>query len=440
MTSALDPREARLALAVHRTTLQRWITIEYLLDRHLRQPMRLLEPALRAVLLTAGAQLLFMDRLPAHAVVDESVELARHMVRPGAAGVVNAVLRKLAALVDADAEPDGAGAKSRHAHAGLAWQPAPDRLPLNDGVRPLREPCLPSLDQLDRHLSVATSHPVALVRRWIASFGRAQAITVCGHGTLTPPTIVAGLPTPGPSPGMPRSGGLPGIAADAFVPHEQAGFAVWQGTHEQLVAALHEHPQARVQDPGAARAVAACASLQPRVILDYCAGRGTKTRQLAIQHPQAQIIAAEVDAARLTALRESVAGLANVQVTGISQLDKTMAGRLADLIVLDVPCSNTAVLARRPEARYRFSSASMEQLIALQRQIITRALTFAAPDAHILYSTCSLEPEENAQQVRWITQQGKARVIDELQTLPAGYATTYHDGAYHALLRQRQSV
>ena len=98
-TARLDGRDAALALAIHRTALQRWMTIEHLLDRFTKQPCRSLEPGLRGVLLSAGAQLLFMDRLPTHAVVDESVSLARAMVREGAPPLVNAVLRRLASLV-----------------------------------------------------------------------------------------------------------------------------------------------------------------------------------------------------------------------------------------------------------------------------------------------------------------------------------------------------
>ena len=160
--AALDRRDARLALAIHRTVLQRWITLEYLLDRHLRQPMHQLEPALRAVLLSAAAQLLFMDRLPTHAVVNESVNLAGRMVRPGAAGLVNAVLRRLAEQVVQAAHDQ-------------PWVAAGDRLPLDDGCVVLRDPCLPDPGNFVEHLAVATSHPAELVYVSIQAMGEEQA-------------------------------------------------------------------------------------------------------------------------------------------------------------------------------------------------------------------------------------------------------------------------
>src|SRR5690606_25577225 len=95
-TASLDARDRALALAIHRNVLQRWLTLEHFVNRHARQPLRDMEPAMQAVLLTGAAQLLFMDRLPAHAIVDESVQAARQLVRPKAAGLVNAVLRRVA--------------------------------------------------------------------------------------------------------------------------------------------------------------------------------------------------------------------------------------------------------------------------------------------------------------------------------------------------------
>ena len=115
-TTGLSPLDAGLATAIHRTTLQRWITLEYLLNRVLSKRLESLEPVVQGVLLSGAAQLVFMDRLPAHAVVDEQVKLARGLVRPGAAGLVNAVLRKVADSVQA-VEPD------------RAWEPACDLLP-----------------------------------------------------------------------------------------------------------------------------------------------------------------------------------------------------------------------------------------------------------------------------------------------------------------------
>src|SRR5687767_7533719 len=96
----LDERDARLAVAIYRATVRRWLSLAWLLDRHLPHRLTKLDIPLQAVLLTGAAQLLFMERLPAHAVVSESVELAKRFVRPAAGAVVNAVLRKVADLIE----------------------------------------------------------------------------------------------------------------------------------------------------------------------------------------------------------------------------------------------------------------------------------------------------------------------------------------------------
>ncbi len=408
---ALDERGRALALAIHRTVLQRWLTLEYLLDLHLRQPLHNMEPAMQGVLLTGAAQLIFMDRLPRHAVVDEAVSSVRRLVRPGATGLVNAVLRKIAELPEATVH-------------GQMWTPAADRVPLESGWIPLKQASLPDpVTKLDLHLTVATSHPRRLVRRWLAHFGPQETTRLCWHGTFNPPVVLAlGV----------DAGAMPA----GLTPHEQPGFASFEGSHEQLTALLRDDPSRRVQDVAAARPVTATAALKPALILDYCAGRGTKTRQLAALHPQADIIATDSDPARLLALRESVRDCPRVTVMPLDALAAGLGGRLVDLLVLDVPCSNSAVIARRPEARYRFGPSALHKLTVLQQQIIDATWPMLVPGGHLLYATCSLELEENTHQVRRIVANHGARLLHEQLLMPSGGGAAYQDGSFHALLRK----
>lgn len=413
--AGLDPRDAQLAVAIHRTALQRWVTIEYLLDRNLSRPMCELEPALRGVLLSAGAQLLFFDRLPGYAVVDETVELAKRLVRPQAAGLVNAVLRKLCGLIET-AEP------------GRRWTACCNRLPLDGGCLKLSGDVLPGPDRWDPCLSVASSHPVGLIARWVQHYSQDQATTVALHGVWTPPMIVAVEPEAISHPVDEKLG--------LWARHEIDGFVVWSGGMREMVEFLKGHAVRRVQDPAAARAVAATARLSPRVCVDYCAGRGTKTRQLAATHPGCRVVATDADAGRLADLRQSMRGLENVETVGLGVIEQACPKGTADLLVLDVPCSNTGVLGRRPEARYRFSQRSLDSLIELQRSILERAMPLVKPGGHVLYSTCSLEPEENQQQAQWMARRWGVRLVDQGQWLPAGRGTTYHDGGYYAVLQR----
>ena len=405
-TDALKPVEAALARAIDRTARQRWLTLEHLLDRFLNRPCRELEPAMRAVLLAGAAQLVFMQRLPAYAVVDQMVELAERLMRRKARGMVNAVLRKIAGLVGAF-EPDE------------PWTPAVDALPMDDGKVRLTEPCLP--DPIDEiaHLSLATSHPQWLVRRWRRAFGRDAVVRMCLTGVRSAPTIVAV-----------ENDFSPDTAHDDWQWHDAPGFIVWRGDYQALRAFLDAHPHRRVQDPAAQRAVAACDALHAPTILDFCAGRGTKTVQLAAAHPQARIFACDPDPDRAASLRQVSARFEHVAVI---DHDAARAMR-ADLLVLDVPCSNTGVLGRRPEARYRLSSKRLKQVVALQRDIFAQALPTVTPGGHVLYSTCSVEAEENAEQAGWLEQRLGTTRLRESLTLPAGADPSHHDGGYHALL------
>lgn len=405
-TTGLSPLDAGLATAIHRTTLQRWITLEYLLNRVLSKRLESLEPMVQGVLLSGAAQLVFMDRLPAHAVVDEQVKLARRHVRPGAAGLVNAVLRKVADRVQA-VEPD------------RAWEPACDLLPLGAGCVRLREPVLPAIDRTARHLGVATSHPRFLVNRWIAAFGLERATRYCLHGVESPPVIVA------------VEEGFDREATEQFQPHHQPGYVLWRGDHGALQDFLKQNASRRVQDPASAKPIESTRNLKVSLALDFCAGLGTKTRQLAAMHPGARIGATDIDDARRSALKRSIGEFTNAQVVG----PESQPRQKLDLLVLDVPCSNTAVLARRPEARYRFDSRALSSLVTLQRQIIRQTAGWVGPGGVILYSTCSLEHEENQAQARWLAGLVKGEIVHEQQEWPAGRVVSYQDGGYHALVR-----
>ncbi|MEO0514006.1 MAG: transcription antitermination factor NusB [Planctomycetota bacterium] len=385
----LSSADARLATAIHRTVIQRWLTLDHLLKRHLKQPPRKMAAETYAVLLGGAAQLVFMDRLPAYAVIDESVRLTHAFDVPRTSGVVNAVLRKIAEAVDGPSEEP--------------WTPGADRLPAADRTTiKLKGNLLPKPDNLLTHLVVATSHPMPLLQRWFKEHGRERATALALQSLQSPPTFV--------------------------VEGERA--TRWQGSHAELLDWLAADTSRRVQDPASLASVAALGdlSLTPKTILDLCAGRGTKTRQLQHVFPAAAITAHDPDDGRRADLE---------QIPGITVAEPEPDQRF-DLIVLDVPCSNTGVLARRPGARYRATDASIGSVVALQREIAGRALGHLAPGGVVLYCTCSIEAKENQEQARWIAEQGEGLAVwKEATILPeSGQAegSDGHDGSYHAVV------
>jgi 16S rRNA (cytosine967-C5)-methyltransferase len=212
---------------------------------------------------------------------------------------------------------------------------------------------------------------------------------------------------------------------------------VFTGTFTQLHDLLSSRHDVWPQDDASAGAVESLAGLKPKMILDLCAGRGTKTRQLAQIFPNAQIAATDADDRRLEVLRKTFAGHGRVTAAGMRATTRGNVGK-ADLILLDVPCSNSGVLARRPEARYRADDAHLASLVDIQRQIIADSISLLAPGGRILYATCSLEPEENEQQGQWAAKWHNFACNRERRITPSGTPggppTAYADGAYSVLL------
>lgn len=434
----LDARDAALADAIEQCTLRHWLAIECVVRAHVQRPWLTVQPPLRAALMTGAAQLLFFDRLPAHAVVDETVGWAKSQLHRGAGGMVNAVLRAVAALRSGVQDaPDPARAAEP---ATLArWSGRRDALPADDGrVIMLGREILPA-DPAER-LSVQTSHARALIAHWRQTLGADRALAVASHGLCRPPTVIALDGEQDPSATSPAD-------RELLAPHQERGFAVWTGPHHSLETWLAAHPAARVQDPASAAAVMALAAHcaqrgeRPRRILDACAGRGTKTVQLARAFPESEVIATDPDAHRMRALRGRCAPFANVTVVDTDQLG-TLAGTI-DIAVLDVPCTNTGTLARRLEARYRWSDDELRALRRMQREIAEHHAALldrsVAGRAAILWSTCSVDPTENREQASWIAQMSRGTIEMESMRWPSGAPgsspAAYADGSYHALVR-----
>ncbi len=407
-TTGLDDRDANLAGAIDHAVARRWLTLEAVIASRLSRPWEQVESAIRAVLLVGAAQLLLLDRVPDHAAINEAVEWTKRNVRPGAAGFVNAVLRRVAAL---------------RIERTPAFDPERrDQLPLSGGgAWTLHQPVF-STDAIER-LSQQTSHPREVIERWLHQLGWEGTRSLAMHNLVLPPLIVTGLIGDGDAP-------------EGFAAHEQRGFFVSEGPRADLDSLLASHPWARVQDPATAAACELTRGLSPGLIIDACAGRGTKTKQLAQLHPEARIITTDKDEARSRDLRAAFAGSSQVVVVNFDDLKKHAAA--ADLLVLDVPCSNSGVLARRVEAKYRLTRRSIEELVQVQRRIVGGALPLVKPGGHVLYATCSLEPAENAEQVAWMQQRHGLTALAAESRFPRGLpgdaAARYADGGYACLL------
>ena len=423
---AVDPRDAALARAIEHAVVRRYLTLIACIRPHLAKNWPLLEKPIQAALLAGAAQILFLDRVPAAAAVDASVEWTKRRLRPGAGGLVNAVLRKVAGSI-VERIPAGDAAILDHTRR--------DIVPLADGgALRLAEPTFS--EDAAAAISEKTSHARELILHWIGAFGFKEAQRIALHDLVEAPLIV--------TPFDASDARFSGLAE----PHDEPGFGVWKGTHAELTALLAEMPHLRVQDPTAATTVGMLAGApvsvlvqaiqrEPRVIVDLCAGRGTKTKQLAEMFPNATVYATDPDEPRFEALVRLRERHANIKALGHELLFRDTAGR-ADLVLLDVPCSNSGVLARRPEARYRFTKSRTQSVIELQQKIADPAIGLLAPNGAVLYATCSIEHAENgAQTRRLVNSHALVPVLDRTimpACLPGEPMSSYRDGGFHALL------
>jgi len=404
----LSSRDAGLAGAIHHEVGRRWVTLRYVIEHNLNRPFLNLDAPVQAAVLGGAAQILLLDRIPPHAAIDTSVEWVKGH-NPKAAALVNAVLRGVSRLVGDRID---------------AWDDRRDAIPLSDGsARQLNEAILPE-DALER-VGVATGVPVSLLKRWGERVSAEDARALALHTLCDPPIVL--------NTGFAHTG-LDDAPLEA---HEVEGYSVFTGKRSELGDLLSSRQDIWVQDAGSGQAMDVARGGDPRMIVDLCAGKGTKTRQLHAMFPEARILATDVDRGRFAALTRVFAGSERVRVVDMDEL-RQKAHQAADLVVLDVPCSNTGVLPRRGEAKYRVRKGQQDRLMAIQRQIVEDSIHLLNPGGRLLYSTCSLEPEENEAMVLWLGGSFGFEADREQRTEPRGLAgepgRVYQDGGFAALV------
>ncbi len=419
----LAGRDAALMHAIYDAAVRRWSTMEWLISVAAGRDARDLDPFVRAGLLAGAAQLLLLDRIPDHAAIDESVEWVKSARGKGAGGVVNAVLRKLCRLRVTNA----AGERETRDQ----WTGRRDEIPLADGrALVLADQVLP--EEGPELIAIATGVSSWLVRRWGKSFGRPEATRIAWHSVAGPPVIINASLAKEPVEFPLAAGGLLVLQR-----HTRAGHFCVEGPREALVQLLEQRRDLWVQDPSSSAAIESISDLRPSLVIDLCAGQGTKTRQLARTFPEARILATDTDTRRFETLSAEFAGSSQVRVVRSDEVEGLASGQ-ADLVLLDVPCSNTGVLSRRIEARLRAGEDQLARLSSLQGEIMARAAGLISRMGTILYATCSIEAEENEQQMSQAIRRHGLVVSRQRRSLPTGgpgkAGVEHSDGSYSAVL------
>lgn len=322
-------------------------------------------PALLALRLSVF-QLKHLSRTPAHAVLNDAVEITRAAGAPRAAGFVNAVLRGiLRGKLDAGLPSRPAGADA------AAWQ---------------------------RYLAVAMSHPAWLVERWIARYG-VEAAERWAAFNNQPASLTVRVNTTRISTEEARAA-LAGEEVDTE-PCAHAPDALVATRGNPTATSLHDAGLIALMDETSQLIGALAAAHLSGTVLDACAAPGGKTLVLACDLPAgSRLLAADRRPRRMTLLRRAVERY-ELPAVSIVQHDLARGVPFRDLdgVLVDAPCSGLGTIRRDPDIRWRRAAGDLAGLASTQGVLLRQAASAVRPGGRIVYSTCSSEPEENEQVV-----------------------------------------
>ena len=359
LAGGLSSRDRALALRIAQGTLQHLNTLDWALGLFLKQPLSRFTPWIRNLLRLSAYQLLYAQRIPPHAVIDEGVRLARRYGHRGVAGLANAVLRRLS--------------ENRES---LPW---PD---------PARD--------LTAYLALKYSHPPWLVRRWLDRYGAAETEALCRANNEVSPLSIrpnrlrvtveelqerleregAGAT---PSPIVPGALYLSVNSPPDRLESYREGLFTIQGEGSMLVSLLLE-PR-----PGAQ-------------VVDLCSAPGGKTTHLAeLMEDRGEVAAVDIYPQRLRLVEKAAArlGLTCIRtVLGDGRHPAALPLSPSPYILVDAPCSGLGVLRRLPELKWRRRPEDLVAMQERQLELLRGAYSLLAPGGRLLYSVCTNEQEE----------------------------------------------
>jgi 16S rRNA (cytosine967-C5)-methyltransferase len=404
-TAHLEGRDRALLTELTYGTLRWRGAIDARLTQHLSRPLADLDPPIRNLLRLAVYQLLYLDRVPKFAAVNEAVELAKRVRGHKSAGFVNGVLRNFLRQ-------------------------------MGDGEQI-------AFDQSVASLAAQYSHPEWLVRRWLVEFGPDVVPKLMQANNEKPPLVVRAnrlkctreaLLERFSNTGVealatfysPQGILLPGGGAVDNLPGFVEGLYQVQGEASQLIAYL-------------------LAPLPGERILDACAAPGGKGTQVAeLMHDAGEIIAVDSSARGIEKIRQNMIrlGLKSVRPmrADVTEEHRELAGALFDRILVDAPCSGLGTLREHPEIKWQRDENDLRRLSRLQLKILNQVAKYLKPGGILVYSTCTLSRDENEQNVEsFLAAQPQFELQDAARYLPEA-AKHMVRGPYFQALPQRDNT
>ncbi len=360
LNNIADPRDRGLATALANGVTRWKRRLDYIISKLIERPLEKLERPVHAAMRMAIYQMTLMDKVPDHTAVNEAVQIARDNCGQGAGKQTNAVLRRFQREMDE-----------------LTW---PDKE-----------------KEAAKYLSIYYSHPLWLVRRWLARFGFAETEELLIRNNEPAPTTlrvnrrwvtrealqnflemreVMTAPTEISEWGLNVIGGGDPRTTEEY----KEGLFTLQGEGSIIVTEL-------------------CRPGRNRDGWDMAAGVGGKTTHLAEWvDDSGTLLATDTSAERLDVLKDSMErlGLQTITITA-GDARKINPGKEMDYALLDAPCTGTGALRRQADSRWRKTAENIAEMATLQAELLRAGAKAVKPGGRLMYSTCSLEPEENTE-------------------------------------------
>jgi 16S rRNA (cytosine967-C5)-methyltransferase len=402
-------------------------TIDAILDHYIQFSMRRHDVAVRWGLRLAVYQLVYLSRVPPHAAIHGTVEALKAAggLHLRDVGFANAVLRRVQNDIEAKGEEPLRDEDDRCV------------IPARHGWCRFRKPVLPP-PSVNRQLFLALkySHPKWLLARWLERFGEKDTLALCLENNRVP-LVTAILTGKEPS----REAVIESLAAANVQVEAGAVPEAIRLRRPGDVRDLEPFAKAwiRIQDETAKRIGDALEPPPGARVLDLCSGPGTKAAQILERiGPEGRLCACDVDDEKLERVRENLARVGgNFTLSKVPRepKDLRLEGRYTHVLV-DAPCSNTGVLARRPEARWRIHIEDFQSLSRLQGKLLDAVAPHLEPGGRLVYATCSIEPEENGQVVAaFLRRNPDFAEMGSRLFLPQRDGS---DGGYYAVLERRR--
>lgn len=352
----LDDRDRAFVSNLVYGSLDRLILIDYNLSLYLNQPSKKLKPELHTVLILGAYQILFMDKVPNHAAVSESVQLAKVNKSSFAASLVNAVLRRVA----------DNGLKYPDAKEGTA-----------------------------EYLSIRYSCPQWIVELWVESYGYENAKGICEKALEPAPVTIRTNTTKISTDDLIWKLAEEGVIAEKTPIVEDALLLTNSGAVDRLLA--YDEGLFHAQDLSSQLCCKAVNPEENDIVFDMCAAPGGKTFTIAeLMNGNGRVKSFDVYQSRVDLIKSGAnrLGLENVSPFFSDATIYNGNYGFADKILCDVPCSGLGIIRRKPEIRFK-NKSEIDKIPAIQYKILCNAVKYLKPAGKIIYSTCTLNPAEN---------------------------------------------